>query len=148
MKGNTFKQLTTCKSLHELETDDRGGSRTAKTSGMELLIEIVNSFCQWTIVTKFSVLDVETVPLKHTGLDDKYFQLSASPFLKVDSKKDYFLMSCQFYLVLFHCIYLLLSFLMRIDKLLIEKKKFFFWSLFTLFLFYLGSDSRQHASTL
>ena len=28
---------------------------------------------QWTIATKFSVLDVETVPPEHTGLDDKAF---------------------------------------------------------------------------
>ena len=116
MKGITFKQLTTCESLHELEADHKGGSRTAKTSDMELLVEMVNSLYQWTIATKFSVLDVETVPLEHTGLDDKAFQLSESPFLKVDSKQDYFLMSCQFYLVLFHCIYLLLSFLLRINN--------------------------------
>ena len=73
MKGNTFKWLTTCESLHELEADHRGGSRTAKTSGMELLVEMVNSLYQWTIATKFSVLDVETVPPEHTGLDDKAF---------------------------------------------------------------------------
>ena len=106
MKENTFKQFTTCESLHELEADYRGGSRTAETSGMELLVEMVNSLHQWTIATNFSVLDVETVLPEHTGLDDKAFQLSASPFLKVDSKQDYFLMSCQFYLVLLHCIYL------------------------------------------
>ena len=55
---------------------------------------MVNSFYQWTIVTKTSVLDVETVPPEHTGLNDKVFQLSASPFLKVDRKQHYFLMSC------------------------------------------------------
>ena len=71
MKGNTFKQLTTCKSLHELEADHRGGSRTAKTSDMELLVEMVNSLYQWIIGTKFPVLDVETVPPEHTGIDDK-----------------------------------------------------------------------------
>ena len=101
MKGNTFKQLTTCESLHELEADHRGGSRTAKTSGMELLVEMVNTLYHWTIATKFSVMDAETVPFEHTGLDHKAFQLSESPFLKVHGKQDYFLMSCQFYLVLF-----------------------------------------------
>ena len=40
---------------------------------MELLVEIVNSLYQWTIATKFSVLDVETVPPEHTGFDDKAF---------------------------------------------------------------------------
>ena len=55
MKGNTFKWLTTCESLHELEADHSGGSRTAKTSGMELLVEMVNSLYKWTIATKFSV---------------------------------------------------------------------------------------------
>ena len=40
---------------------------------MELLVEMVNSLYQWTIVTKFSVLDVETVPPEHAGLDDKAF---------------------------------------------------------------------------
>ena len=73
---------------------------------------MVNSFYQWTIVTKFSVLDVETahppiIPPEHKGLDDKAFQLSVSPFVKVDSKQDFFLMCCLCYLVLFHCIYLL-----------------------------------------
>ena len=29
---------------------------------MELLVEMVNSLYQWTIATKFSVLDAETVP--------------------------------------------------------------------------------------
>ena len=86
MKRNPFKQLNTCESLHELEEDHRGGSRAAKASGMELFVEMANSFYQWTIVTKFSALDVETVPPEHTGLDDKAFQLSASTFLKVDSK--------------------------------------------------------------
>ena len=90
MKGNIFKQLITCESLHELEADHRDGSRTAKTSGMELIVEMANSFYQWTIVTKFSVSDVETVSPEHTGLDDKAFQLSLSSFLKVDSKQDYF----------------------------------------------------------
>ena len=61
---------------------------------MELLVEMVNSLYQWTIATKFSVLDVETVLPEHTGLDDKVLELSASPFLKVDGKQDYFLMSC------------------------------------------------------
>ena len=93
MTENIFKQLTTCESLHELEADHTGGSRTAKTSGMELFVAMVNSFYQCTIVTKISVLDVETVPPEHTGLDDKAFQLSASLFLKVDSKQHYFLMS-------------------------------------------------------
>ena len=55
---------------------------------------MVNSFYQWNIVTKISVLDNETVPPKYTGLDDKAFQLSASPFLKVDSMQYYFLMPC------------------------------------------------------
>ena len=73
MKGNTFKQLTTCKSLHELEAYHRGESRAAKTSDMELLVEMVNSLYQWIIGTKFSVLNVETVPPEHTGLDDKAF---------------------------------------------------------------------------
>ena len=63
--------MTTCESLHELEADHRGGSRTAMTSGMDLLLEMVNSLYQWTIATKFSVLDVKTVPPEHTGLDDK-----------------------------------------------------------------------------
>ena len=63
----------TVESLHELEANHRGGSRTAKTSGMELLVEMVNSFYQWTILTNFSVLDVEGVPHEHTGLDDKSF---------------------------------------------------------------------------
>ena len=67
MKGNTFKWLTTCESLHELEADHSGGSRTAKTSGTELLLEMVNSLYQWTIATEFSVLDVETVPLEHSS---------------------------------------------------------------------------------
>ena len=61
MKGNTFKQLTTCESPHEQEVDHRGRSRAAKTSAMELLVEMVNSLYQWTIATKFSVLDVETL---------------------------------------------------------------------------------------
>ena len=94
IKGNIFKWLTTCKCLPELETDHRGGSRTATTSGLELLVGMVNSFYQWTIVTKISVFDVETVRSEHTGLGDKAFQLSASPFLKVDNKQYYFLMSC------------------------------------------------------
>ena len=67
MKGNTFKWLTTCESLHELEADHSGGSRTAKTSGMELLLEMVKCLYQWTIATEFSVLDVETVPLEHSS---------------------------------------------------------------------------------
>ena len=46
MKNKLFF-FTTCESLHELEADHRGGSRTAKTSGTELLVEIVNSFYQW-----------------------------------------------------------------------------------------------------
>ena len=71
-----------------------GGSRTAMTSGMELLVEMVNSFYQWTIVTKFFFLDVEIVPPEHTALDDKAFKLSASHLLKVDSKQDSFIMSC------------------------------------------------------
>ena len=52
---------------------------------MEHFVAMVNSFYQWTIVTKISVSDVETVPPGHAGLDDKAFQLSASSFLKVDS---------------------------------------------------------------
>ena len=72
MKNKLFF-CTTCESLHELEADHRGGSRTAMTSGTELLVEIVNSFYQWTIVTKFSVSDVGTVPPEYTGLDDKAF---------------------------------------------------------------------------
>ena len=71
---------------------------------------MVNSLYQWTIVKKISVANVETVPPEHTGLDDKAFQLSASPCLKVDSKQHYFLKSCWSYLVLSHCMYLLLSF--------------------------------------
>ena len=55
---------------------------------------MVSSFYQWTIVTKISVLDVEAVPAEHTGHDDNAFQLSTSPFLKVDSKQHYFLMYC------------------------------------------------------
>ena len=31
-------------------------------SGMELFVAMMNSFYQWTIVTKISVVDVETVP--------------------------------------------------------------------------------------
>ena len=89
-----FKSLTTCESLHGLEADHRGGSRTAKTSGMELLVAMVNSYYQWTIVTKISVLVVETVLPEHTGLDDEIFQLSTSPFLKVDSNQRYILMYC------------------------------------------------------
>ena len=46
------------------------------------------------LLLQSSVLDVETVPPEHTGLDDKAFWLSTTPFLKVDSKQDYFLMSC------------------------------------------------------
>ena len=46
MKGNLFKQLTTCESPHELEADHRSGSRTAKASGMELFVSMVNSFYQ------------------------------------------------------------------------------------------------------
>ena len=85
----------TCKCLPELEVDHRDGSRTATTSGMALFVAVVHSFYQWTIVTKISVLDIETVPPEHTGLDDKAFQLFASSFLKVDSSKHhYFLMSC------------------------------------------------------
>ena len=64
------------------------------TNILSKIVEKVNSFYQWTIVTKFSVFDVETVPPEHTGLDDRPFQLSASCFLKVDSKQDCFLMSC------------------------------------------------------
>ena len=94
MKGNIFKQLATCKFLPELEGHYRGGYMTATTSCMELFVAMVNSFYQWTFVTKASVLDVETVPPKHTGSDDKVFQFSTSPFLKVDSKQHYFLMSC------------------------------------------------------
>ena len=55
MKRNICKQLTTCESLCELEPDHRGGSGTAKTSGMELFVAMVNSFYQWTIVTKISL---------------------------------------------------------------------------------------------
>ena len=77
---------------------------------MALFVAMVKSFYQRTTVTMILVLDVETVPPEHTGLDDKAFQLSASSFLKVDSKQYYFLMSCLFYLVLSHCIYLLLFF--------------------------------------
>ena len=62
------------------------------TSSMELFVAVVNSFYQWTIVIKISVLDVETVPPEQTALNDKAFQLSISPFLKVDSKQHYFLM--------------------------------------------------------
>ena len=51
MKVNTFK--STCESLHELEADHRGGSKTAKTSGMELLVELVDTLYKWTIATKF-----------------------------------------------------------------------------------------------
>ena len=91
MKGNIFKYITFCESLHEPEADHRGGSMTP---GIELFMAMVNSFYQWTIVTKIYVLDVETVPLEHTGADDKAFQLSASLFLKVDSKQHYFLMFC------------------------------------------------------
>ena len=47
----------------------------------------------------------QSPPPEHTGLDDKAFQLSASPFLKVHSKQHYFLMSC---LVLFSFISLYL----------------------------------------
>ena len=61
MKGNIFKWLATCESLHELEADHFGESRTAKISGMELFVAMVNSFYQWTIVTKISVLDVNGV---------------------------------------------------------------------------------------
>ena len=83
-----------CESSHEIGADHRGGSRTAKTSGMELLVAMVNSFNQRTIVTKISVIDVETVPPEHIRFDDKAFQLSANPFFKVDSKQHYFLMTC------------------------------------------------------
>ena len=69
-------------SLHELEDDYRGESGTAKTSGMELFVAMLNSFYQWTVVTKISVLGVETVPPEHTGLNDQVFQPSASPFSK------------------------------------------------------------------
>ena len=55
---------------------------------------MVNSYYQWTIVTKISVLVVETVLPEHTGLDDEIFQLSTSPFLKVDSNQRYILMYC------------------------------------------------------
>ena len=48
----------------------------------------------WTIVTKSSVLDVKKVPPEHTGLDYQVFQLSGSPFLKVDSEQRYFVMFC------------------------------------------------------
>ena len=61
---------------------------------MALFVAMVKSFYQQTTVTVILVLDVETVPPEHTGLDDKAFQLSASSFLKVDSKQYYFLMSC------------------------------------------------------
>ena len=73
MKGNTFKKLTTCESLHELEAGYRGKSRATKKSGMELLIEMVYSLYQLTIAINFSVLDVEAVPSEHTVLDDKAF---------------------------------------------------------------------------
>ena len=63
---------------------------------MELFVAMVNKFYQWTIVSKTFVLDVETVPPEHTGLDDKVFQLSASPFPKIDSKQHYFLISFYF----------------------------------------------------
>ena len=56
-------------------------SRTANASGMVLFATMVNSFYQWTIVTKISVLNVETVPPEHTGFDDKAFQRSTSSFL-------------------------------------------------------------------
>ena len=46
MKGNIFKYLTTCEFLHGLEADHRGGFRTAKTSGMEPFVAMVNSFYQ------------------------------------------------------------------------------------------------------
>ena len=61
---------------------------------MKLFVAMVNSLYLRTIVTKIIVLDVETVPPKPTGLDDKDFQLPTSPFLKADSKQYYFLMSC------------------------------------------------------
>ena len=51
-----------CKSLLQLEVEHRGGSRTAVTSAVELFVAMVNSFYQWNIVMKISILDVETVP--------------------------------------------------------------------------------------
>ena len=46
MKGNIFRYLTTCEFLHGLKAGHRGGSRTAKTSGMEPFLAMVNSFYQ------------------------------------------------------------------------------------------------------
>ena len=82
MKGNIFKKPTTCESLHELEADHRGGSRTAKTSGMELFVAMVSSFYQWTIVTKVSVVDVETVTPEHKGLMIRHFSILQALFSK------------------------------------------------------------------
>ena len=72
---------------------------TATTSGMEMFVAMINRFYLGTFVTKISLLGVETVPPpEHAGLDGKVFQLSTTPFLKVDIKQHYvlhyFLMSC------------------------------------------------------
>ena len=61
MKGNIFKGAYHFRISPLTRSDHRGASRTATASGMELFVAIVNSFYQWTIVTKTLVLDVETV---------------------------------------------------------------------------------------
>ena len=52
----------------------RGGSRTAATSKMELFVIIVNGFQPLTIMTKCSILDVATV------LDLPLSQVLKSPY--------------------------------------------------------------------
>ena len=121
-----------CESLAELEADHRGRYGTPTTFGMELFLALVNSFNRLAVVTKISVLDVETVP--SPPLDTQGLMIRLFSFLKVDSKHHFFFILCQlFFLFLFssdiiiiiflfvrsHCIYLLLSFL-RINKLLID----------------------------
>ena len=91
----------------------------------------INSFYQKNIVTKTSVLDVETVLSSSggPGLDDKAFGLSTSTFFKVYSNHPYLLMIFYFYSLLFiyssniaiimfsvvrsHYIYLLLFFIIN-----------------------------------
>lgn len=104
IKGKFLKQLNNRESLLEQEMGQiQGGTRTATTSVMELFVVKINSFYQKNIVTKTSVLDVETVLSSSggPGLDDKAFELSTSTFFKVYSNHPYLLMIFYFYSLLF-----------------------------------------------
>ena len=63
-------QIVWCMKLKQ----NRGGSRTAATSKMELFVIIVNGFQSLTIITKCSILDVAAV--LDLPLEDVYEDLS------------------------------------------------------------------------